>query len=109
MGATNGRLGIDSLSAYAMAVDAEAVLEGAVFAFCTKMHNQIRLLLWDDNSYWLLTKKIYAGYYIWPERYEGRESIEACYAQLRILLEDSRSMRKEIKKTCEELESAAAE
>lgn len=109
MGATNGRLGIDSLSAYAMAVDADAVLAGSVFAFCTKMHNQIRLLLWDDNAYWLLTKKIYAGYYIWPERYEERESIEACYAQLRVLLKDSRAMRKAIKKTCEELESAIAE
>ncbi len=109
MGTTNGRLGIDSLSAYALAVEADAVLEGAVFAFCTKMHNQIRLLLWDDNAYWLLTKKVYAGYYIWPQRYDESESIEACYAQLRMLLEDSRSMRKKIRKTCEDLESAVAE
>ncbi len=39
MGATNGRLGIDSLSAYAMAVDADAVLAGSVLAvvhFCVQ-------------------------------------------------------------------------
>lgn len=55
LGSTNERLGIDSLSAYAMAVESEAVLDGAVFAFCTKMHNQIRLLFWDNCGYWLIT------------------------------------------------------
>jgi len=109
LGATNGRLGIDSLSAYAMAVDAEAVLEGAVFAFCTKMHNQIRLLLWDDGGYWLITKKVYRGWFIWPEANEQQESIAACYQQLRVLLTDTRALKDEVYKTCKALELLAAE
>jgi len=107
MGTTSGKFGIDSLSDYAMAVNADAVLDGAVFAFCTKMHNQVRLLLWDDGGYWLITRKIYRGYFIWPESAGDQESIEACYRQLRVLLQDSRAVKNTALRTCEELEEAA--
>jgi transposase len=106
LGTTNGRLGIDSLSAYAMGTDSDAVLEGAVFAFCSKMHNQVRLLLWDEGGYWLLQRKIYNGYFIWPESYEDAQAVEACYEQLRILLKDTRSLKRAMKKTCNQLEEA---
>jgi transposase len=109
LGTTNGRLGIDSLSAYAMAIHVEAVLDGAVFAFCSKMHNQMRLLLWDDGGYWLLQRKVYNGYFIWPESFNDRETVEACYAQLRMLLQDSKSLKRTARKTCGELEKASLE
>jgi transposase len=92
-----------------MAAAPEAVLDGAVFAFCTKMHNQIRLLLWDRGGYWLLTRKVYRGFFIWPETFEDRESIQACYEQLRVLLEDSRALKREALQTCRELENSVTE
>lgn len=108
LGTTNGRLGIDSLSAYAMAVDADAVLGGAVFAFCTGMRNQVRLLVWDRGGYWLLTRKIYRGYFIWPERADDAGAVEACHGQLRLLLQAPGILRDEIRGTCAELENLAS-
>ncbi len=104
LGTTNGRLGIDSLSAYAMAVNSAAVLDGAVFAFCTKMRKQVRLLLWDHGGYWLLTRKVYRGTFVWPESSSDQEYIEGCYRQLRVLLQDTRSRKQAVFQVCEELE-----
>ncbi len=106
VGLTNGRLGIDSLSAYAMATDIDAVLDGAVFAFCSKMRNQIKLLVWDEGGYWLLNRKVYNGYFIWPEQVDDTESIQACWQQLRVLLNDAKALRRTAQRTCEQIESA---
>lgn len=105
VGLTNGRLGIDSLSAYAMATDIDAVLDGAVFAFCSKMRNQIKLLVWDDGGYWLLNRKVYNGYFMWPEQVDDTESVQACWHQLRVLLNDGKSLRRAAQRTCGEIES----
>jgi transposase len=41
-------------------------LAGAVFAFSNRRRNRIRLLVWDRNGFWLLTKRLEQDRFKWP-------------------------------------------
>ena len=44
-GATDGRCGIPTLSAYAMTEDMDALFEGVAFVFCSANRKALRILL----------------------------------------------------------------
>ena len=64
--AVDGRKNINGLAALveqAMGLDP---LSPAVFAFSNRRRDRIRLLLWERNGFWLLTKRLEQDRFKWP-------------------------------------------
>lgn len=38
-----------------------------IFSFCNRQHNRIKLLVWEDNGFWVHFKHLEKGSIIWPE------------------------------------------
>ena len=65
----------------------------ALFVFGNQRHNRVKILGWQTNGFWLLTKRLEAERFVWP-RAEG-EVIALTVEQLHWLLEgiDLEAMR----------------
>ena len=55
--------GLAALVEQAMQLDP---LSQAVFAFSNRRRDRIKLLLWDRNGFWLLTKRLEQDRFKWP-------------------------------------------
>jgi transposase len=65
-GVTDMRKSIDGLAAivkYEMGIDPT---EPAIFVFCGRRRDRIKLLYWDVNGFWLLYKRLEGGRFRWP-------------------------------------------
>lgn len=38
-----------------------------IFGFCNRQHNRIKLLVWEDNGFWVHFKRLEKGKIIWLE------------------------------------------
>ena len=84
-GATDLRAGIDG---YAHIVENSFEMKAmtdAMFIFCNRSRNKIKILYWDKNGFWLLYKRLEKGTFKYPR--ENTESIVITEQQLRWLLE----------------------
>jgi transposase len=62
------RLGINGLAATVEHAMQHDPLARAVYAFCNRRGNRIKLLLWDRNGFWLLIKRLEADRFVWPKQ-----------------------------------------
>jgi transposase len=66
-GPTDMRKGIDGLSAV---VDLRLCCdsyESALFVFCNKSRNSVKVLEWDQDGFWLYQKRLEKGTFPWPD------------------------------------------
>lgn len=45
--------------------------EDALFVFCNKPKDKIKILRWDKNGFWLYYKRLERGHFKWPEIRNG--------------------------------------
>ena len=57
----------------------------AVYVFCNRRCDRIKLLGWDRNGFWLLHKRLDSDRFVWPR--ENKPVIELTVQQLHWLLE----------------------
>ncbi len=61
------------------------LLDGAVFVFCNKRKNQLKILYWDGTGLCLYAKRLSKGTFAWPS--SEKQKIAYSDLELRALLE----------------------
>lgn len=84
-GSVDLRLGINGFADIIQSRMLASPFEPAVFCFCNKHHNKLKLLFWDGIGFNLVLKRMESGTFAWP-RFES-QALRIDSSQLRILLE----------------------
>jgi transposase len=50
---------------------------GELFVFINKSKTMLRILCYEQNGYWLATKRLSQGHYQWPKKAEKLQAMEA--------------------------------
>jgi len=74
-GSTDMRKSIDSLAAIVQQSFALDPFSSALFAFCNKSRDKIKILQWDHNGFWLYYKRLENGKFNWPTEATGTAEI----------------------------------
>ncbi len=97
-GSTDMRKSIDSLAAIVQQSFALDPFGAALFVFCNKNRDKIKILQWDHNGFWLYYKRLEKGKFDWPK--EGTGTTEISIRELRWLLDglslEQRSAHKKV-------------
>ena len=84
-GSTDMRKSIDSLAAIVQQSFSLDPFSSALFEFCNKSRDKIKILQWDHNGFWLYYKRLENGKFDWPK--EGTGTAEISARELRWLLD----------------------
>jgi transposase len=92
-GRTDMRKSINGLAAIVEQSFDIGLLTDALFAFCNRNRDRIKILFWDGDGFWLLFKRLEKGRFRWPA--EGSEpTMELTSEELAILLGGAKVERK---------------
>jgi transposase len=92
-GRSDMRKSINGLAAIVEQSFALALFGGALFAFCNRSRDRIKILFWDGDNFWLLFKRFEKGRLRWPAT--GSDStMELTSEELSILLGGAKVERK---------------
>ena len=78
------RKGIDGLAGLCEHILRQNPRSGTLFVFVSRDATKIRILVYEGNGFWLMTKRLSSGRFTWPKAGEAISNIEAC--ELRNLL-----------------------
>ncbi|HWR06660.1 IS66 family insertion sequence element accessory protein TnpB [Sporomusa sp.] len=71
-GDTDMRKSINGLSAIIQNSFDLDPFEKALFVFCNRQRNRLKILTWEDNGFWLHFKRLERGHFKWPTVGESR-------------------------------------
>ena len=69
-GRTDMRKQIDGLAAIVEGSFKLNPFDGALFVFCNRNRDRIKILEWDNDGYWLHSKRLEKGRFRWPAESE---------------------------------------
>ena len=64
------RKGFNGLYAAVLERLGEDPKTGALYVFCNRRHNRLKILYWDGTGLWVLTKRLEQGAFSWPKACE---------------------------------------
>ena len=65
-GQTDMRRQINGLASVVKNSFALDPFESAIYVFCNKSRNRLKILEWDGNGFWLYLKRLETGHFQWP-------------------------------------------
>lgn len=60
------RKSINGLAAIVESSFALDPFDQALFVFCNRQRNRLKILTWEDNGFWLHFKRLERGHFKWP-------------------------------------------
>lgn len=66
-GATDMRKSIDGLAAMVQGSFRLDPFASAVFVFCNRQRDKLKILYWENNGFWLLYRRLERGRFQWPQ------------------------------------------
>ena|SRR5215213_4833150 len=84
---TDMRKGFDSLSGVISSHMHLDALDGSVFIFLNKKHNQVKLVLWEGDGFAMYHKRLEKGTYELPDCTDNSSSISMSSQQLQLILQ----------------------
>ena len=66
VGRTDMRKSINGLAAIVESSFRLDPFDGALFVFCNRSKDRIKILVWDTDGYWLFIKRLEKGRFRWP-------------------------------------------
>jgi len=88
-GCTDMRKSINGLSAIVEGSFKLNPFDGALFVFCNRNRDRIKILEWDGDGFWLYFKRLEKGHFRWPAPSEEATMILSG-EELNILLDGAR-------------------
>ena len=83
-GSTDLRKSIDGLAVLVKEVFQLDPFSSALFVFCNRKQDKIKILHWDHSGFWLYYKRLEKGRFQWPN---GQSARPVTYRQFRWLLD----------------------
>ncbi|UCF41675.1 MAG: IS66 family insertion sequence element accessory protein TnpB [Gemmatimonadota bacterium] len=83
-GVTDMRKSFDGLSAIVTNHLRADPLSGAVYVFCNRKRDRIKLLVWDRSGFWVFAKRLERGTFAWPAM--GHKAVDLTREELTLLV-----------------------
>lgn len=74
-GATDMRKNINGLSEIVCSKFNLDPRDKIIFAFCNNNRDRLKLLVWEDNGFWIHFKRIERGHVVWPTVNDTEETM----------------------------------
>lgn len=87
VGATDMRKQIDGLAALVEDVLEQDPFCSALFVFCNRRRDKLKILFWQHNGFWLWYRRLERERFRWPEAEANTAAIEVSARELRWLLD----------------------
>jgi len=71
-GATDGRKQINGLTVIVQASFALDPFDAAIFVFCNRARDRLKILEFDGDGFWLYLKRLESGRFKWPDDAGGK-------------------------------------
>lgn len=65
--AVDFRMGVNGLSILVEQALGLNPFAAAVYVFCNRRRDRVKILAWDRNGFWLMMKRLEADRFIWPD------------------------------------------
>ena len=85
-GATDGRKAINGLSLLIQSSFQLDPFDTALFVFCNKNRNRLKILEWDGDGFWLHLKRLERGHFKWPGTADDEKIMNLSETELSHLL-----------------------
>lgn len=60
--------------------------EKIIFGFCNRQRNRVKLLVWEDNGFWVHFKRLEKGSITWPEETDDETTMDITLADFENLI-----------------------